>query len=159
MKRFDFPLERVRQYRKLQADTEQARLEQAQARLNAVETMIAELNRQKRNESMHSRAARLQGGRQAVDDGIQHTRFQTYLSRMDQVLQQQRAQAAQAMERQRLVLLEARRKFEILDEFRTTSRAEWQAGFDREQDLLAGELHLAKHARAKRRQSDATIAT
>ncbi|MCC6591179.1 MAG: hypothetical protein IT168_31125 [Bryobacterales bacterium] len=157
MKRFEFPLERVRQYRKLQLDTEHARLEQAQARLNAVDAMIVDLHRQEKQEERESREARSQGGQKAVENALQHTRFQSYLLRMAQMLDQQKAQAAQALERQRLILLEARRKFEILDRFRQSSRAEWQVEFNREQEDLAGELFLAKHARQSRQRSDTAV--
>lgn len=154
MKRFEFPLERVRQYRKLELDTEHARLEQAQARLNAVDAMITDLHRQEKQEEQESREARSKGGHTAVENALQHTRFQSYLLRMAHMLDQQRAQVAQALERQRLVLLEARRRFEILDRFRQSSRAEWQAEFNREQENLAGELFLAKHARESRQRAE-----
>ena len=154
MKRFEFPLERVRQYRKLELDTEHARLEQAQARLNAVDAMITDLHRQEKQEEQESREARSKGGHTAVENALQHTRFQSYVLRMAQMLDQQRAHVAQALERQRLVLLEARRRFEILDRFRQSSRAEWQAEFNREQENLAGELFLAKHARESRHRTE-----
>ena len=154
MKRFEFPLERVRQYRKLELDTEHARLEQAQARLNAVDAMITDLHRQEKQEEQESREARSKGGHTAVENALQHTRFQSYLLRMAHMLDQQRAQVAQALERQRLVLLEARRRFEILDRFKQSSRAEWQAEFNREQENLAGELFLAKHARESRQRTE-----
>ncbi len=154
MKRFEFPLERVRQYRKLQLDTEHARLEQAQARLNAVDAMIVDLHRQEKQEEQESRHDRTQGGHKAVEHALQHTRFTSYLLRMAQMLDQQRVQVAQALESQRLILLEARRKFEILVRFRQSIRAEWQAEFNREQENLAGELFLAKQARESRRTSN-----
>ena len=153
MKRFEFPLERVRQYRKLQLDTEQTRLEQLLARLGAVDSMIADLHRQEVQVLADSRAVRSRGGPEAVADALHHSRFQEYLNRMRRMLAEQRTQAEQALQRQRLILLEARRHYEILNRAREASRTTWNAEFAREQENLASELFLAKHARDSRAQS------
>jgi len=149
MKRFEFSLERVRQFRKLQMETEQAKLEQARARLEAVEAMIAELNRQRCLADDVSRRVRSNAGAVSMPDVAGHAQFATYLQRMESALVRRREQALVEMEQQRRVLLEARKKYEMLDRFRAASRTAWQVDFAREQETLAGELFLAKWNRAR----------
>lgn len=149
MKRFEFSLERVRQFRKLQMESEQARLEQARSRLEAVDAMIAELNRQRSLAQDSSRRARGQGGAVSMTDVAGHAQFALYLQRMEYALNARRQQALLEMERQRHILLEARKKYEMLDRFRESSLAAWQADFNREQENVAGELFLAKWTRAR----------
>lgn len=159
MKRFEFSLERVRQFRKLQLETEQAKLEQARARLESVEAMIAELNRQRSLADDVSRRVRSNPGSVSMSDVAGHAQFATYLQRMEHALVSRRAQALAEMEQQRRVLLEARKKYEMLDRFRSASRSAWQVEFAREQENMAGELFLAKWNRgAERRASDAPAA-
>jgi flagellar export protein FliJ len=150
MKRFEFSLERVRQFRKLQMETEQAQLEQARARLEAVEAMISELNRQRSLADDVSRRLRSSSGSVSMPDVAGHSQFAVYLQRMEHALISRRQQAALEMERQRHVLLEARKRYEMLDRFRDASRSAWQVEFAREQENMAGELFLAKWNRAQR---------
>jgi len=149
MKRFEFPLERVRQFRKLQMETEQAKLEQARARLQSVDAMIAELNRQRSLAQDSSRQARSSPRAVSMSDVAGHAQFALYLQRMEHALNGRRHEALLEMERQRKVLLEARRKYEMLHRFRDSSQSAWQAEFSREQENLAGELFLAKWLRTQ----------
>lgn len=144
MKKFEFPLERIRQFRKLQMETEQARLEQCNARLMAVDAMIGESKRQRLDADADVRRVESSGGEVSIAAVRSHSAFRGYLTRVDQMLAARRTQAEADLETQRGALLEARKRYEILDRFKDQSRKGWQAEFDREQEALAGELFLAK---------------
>jgi flagellar export protein FliJ len=147
MKRFTFPLERVRQYRQLEMETEQARLEQAQARLQAIHAMKVELDRQRNNSVAAARRLRRTSNAVSMAEVAQEAQYAGYLRRMEQALESRRAQAQLVVDQQRQVLLEAKRRFEVLDRFRTRSHDAWQRALNREQEQLAGELYLARWKR------------
>ena len=144
MKRFQFNLERVRQYRKLQMEAEQVKLEHAQARLLSLDHMEAELLRQK-NEAGETIpvGSSFQTGEQLERlDG-----FRRYLVRMAHLLEIRRAEAIAVLVAQQTVLLEARRNYELLNRLKDRSRGQWQASFNREQEQVTAELYLARWKR------------
>jgi len=139
MKRFRFPLDRVRQFRKMQMESEHAKLEQIYARLHSIESLTAELGRQKRQAETSVVSAASVAGLEL--NSLKE--FRTYARKMTSVFQLRRAKIEAEIELQRQALLEARRKYEMLDRLRSRSRSKWQYEFDREQDQLAAEVHLA----------------
>lgn len=147
MKRFEFPLERVRQYRHLQMETEHARLEQLHAKMHAIDQMEAELDRQTRRAEDALRASLSPGA--AVDPAQTGSMsdFRAYQQAMARMLATRRAEMTHQIAVQRQELLEARRRYEVLDRFKGKSRKEWTAAYDREQDELAGENFLARYGR------------
>ncbi len=144
MKRFEFPLERIRQYRKLQMETEQARLEECRARLLAVEELFRELARQREQSAADIRVQEAAGNELEVSSPAQAAQFRGYLGRVETMLEARRRTAEDALEAQRKVVIAARQKFEVLDRYRGTSLKTWQSDFNREQEALASELFLAK---------------
>jgi flagellar biosynthesis chaperone FliJ len=144
MKRFQFPLERVLRFRQLQAEAEQARLEQRRAELARIDEHLVELDREgTRTEDAVRRSL---GAENEVLSGqmVTYPGYRSVLSRSRRGLSAERGRALEAIERQWAVVVEARRTCEILERARASAFGQWQAGFARELESTAGELFLNK---------------
>jgi len=139
MKRFQFPLDRVREFRKLQMESEQSKMEQLYARLHSIESMSAELERQKKQAESSVVSAGSVAGLEL--DSLRE--FKAYARRMASLFQLRRVQIEAEIDLQKEALLEARRKYEVLDRLKGRARSKWQHEFDKEQDELAAEVYLA----------------
>ena len=146
MKRFHFPLERIRQFRRLQMETEESRLAECRQRLEAVNHMVAELDRQR--EDADEDARRRTGAGLAKPAELESLAlWRGHARRLDAELAERRSKEAVAVELQRRRLVEARRKYEILDRLRDKTLRGWRADWDRETEALAGELYLSRWSR------------
>ncbi len=143
MKRFQFPLDRVRRWREEQATLEELKLEGLYGRFTALEdekARAAEARASSEREvlgrpSIHSEEL------QALDAFRRHVRtkiggIETRQRELTDEIQQQRAR-----------LMEARRRAELLERLKKKMFAEWRAAADREDETAAGELYLAKWRR------------
>jgi len=147
MKRFVFPLERVRQYRKMQLEIEHARLEQCGARLAAVQIMESELQRQRLNSDQDLRDDAAPGRAVPTADLTTLPAWRGYLSRMEHVLTERKAESSREFLRQRESVLDARRRYEALDRRRGKAQETWRNGLDREEEAFANELFLGRWKR------------
>ncbi|MFN7918627.1 MAG: hypothetical protein U0Q16_00930 [Bryobacteraceae bacterium] len=149
MKRFKFPLDRVRQYRKLQLETEQARLERVTAELRPIERMEAELRRQTEEAASEVRAqertsAVVEPGQVATFSG-----FRSHVDRVNRKLAAHKQEILARIERQRRAVVETRQRHETLERGRDRALERWREDFAREQDATAAELYLARTARRR----------
>jgi flagellar export protein FliJ len=147
MKKFDFRLERVRQWREKQISIEEARLERLFAESAAIHSRIAELEReQQRNEASVTRATGVEAVElEAIDAFRRHAKIQRRL------LAEQQAGCARRIETQRAALMEARRKFELLNQLKQRKLHLWTAEFDRDLEAQAAESYLARWNAAMKR--------
>ena len=143
MKRFSFPLERVRLWRTGQAALEELKLERLREALSklqqekqGIQTERASSQRQVLGQPSMD-ATELQ----SLDVYRLHTR-----NRIREIENRER-QAAQQADAQRQRVIEARRAAELLDRLRRKAMEEWRTASDREQETLATELYLAKRLR------------
>ncbi len=146
MKRFDFPLEKVRQWRNEQAGLEEMKLQRIYSELRAID------EGRKRVEEELAEASRQVRGRPVpeVVDLVNLDTFRLFTaSRLLQIEDVRRKCHAQ-VEQQRQQLVEARRRFELLDKLKQKALANWQIARDKEEEELAGELFLAKRRREHR---------
>ena len=146
MKRFDFPLEKVRQWRNEQAGLEEMKLQRIYSELRAID------EGRKRVEEELAEASRQVRGRPVpeVVDLVNLDTFRLFTaSRLLQIEEAWRKCHAQ-VEQQRQQLVEARRRFELLDKLKQTALANWRVARDKEEEELAGELFLAKRRREHR---------
>jgi hypothetical protein len=143
MKRFQFPLERVRRWRLEQLNVEELKLQFVRAERQA----LADAKQQVRDELARSRRSVL-GQRSMLGLELEyldsfglhvHERVRAFASR------EQQAEAKVVEQRGRV--LEARRQFELLDGLRVKALAKWRAEGDKEQETLAGELFLSRSTR------------
>ncbi|HZT40525.1 MAG TPA: hypothetical protein VFA28_21725 [Bryobacteraceae bacterium] len=140
MKRFDFPLERVREWREKQAAAEEAKLERLLGELSAIEAASAELEREReRNEQMIVRAE----GVTALDlralDG-----FRRYVKAERARIENLRADCQKRVAAQRAAILEARRRFQLLERLKQRRLYAWTADLNRELEANAAEAYLAR---------------
>jgi hypothetical protein len=140
MKRFDFPLERVRRWRQEQASVEELKLRQIRAEAAGLQAAQDQLH-----------GERLQSEQQlfsepSIDplllDALDS--YRTAVRAKIRMLENRREQCQAKAQEQLGRVIEARRQFKLLDCLRESALAEWQAGANKEQEDLAAELFLAK---------------
>jgi hypothetical protein len=143
MKRFTFPLDRVRRWRAEQVSVEELKLQQFRAELARLAGMrqsaLTELDRTEKNVLLRPSFDPIELS--SLDAFRQHTR-----RRVLEMESWSRKCAAKIAE-QRECVLEARRKRELLERLYEKALDEWRALNDREQENLAAELFLAKSVR------------
>jgi hypothetical protein len=145
MKRFDFPLERVRRWRREQAGLEELKLQQFRAEL----VNLQAAQRQIEADRVESEQLVLT---QRYIDPLQLVSLDSYrqytagkVRHLESRKQQWEAKVADQLGK----VIEARRKFELLERLRQAALDEWQAAVDKEQEDLAAELFLAKASRRR----------
>jgi len=145
MKRFHFPLERVRRWRSEQANLEELKLQQ----LRAESARLAGAKREIEAEAAES-AQRVLA--QPAIDPLELTSLESYRQHLRRRIfeldnRQRQCEAKVAEQRQRV--MEARRQFELLDRLHSKAWLEWVAEGNKEQEQIAAELFLAKTVRCR----------
>jgi len=140
VKRFEFPLERVRQWRDEQASIEESKLEQLFTALRAVDARRSSLDRE---QAVNQQAVLTASSVPAVELAALD-KFLEHGKRQRQILAGQRAECERLLEAQRQRVMEARRNFQLLDKLKQRRRTAWQADFDRELEAQAAESYLAR---------------
>jgi hypothetical protein len=147
MKRFDFPLERVRRFRAEQAGLEELKLEQLRAELSRLAAA------RRKMEADVDASARQTLAQESMDP-MELTSLESYRLHMRRLLYDLAHLARQCevkIVEQRERVIEARRKFELLDRLHHKAHQEWRAVSNKEQEDLASELYLAKSVRDRLR--------
>jgi flagellar export protein FliJ len=143
VKRFDFPLERVRRWRREQASVEELKLQQFRSELDRVEASKREI------EADAARSAQ-QVFAQASIEPLELTSLESYrlhLRQRTRELENLERQFEARVVEQRNRVIEARRQFELLDHLHDKAFGEWRAAADKEYEDMASELFLAKSTR------------
>ncbi len=143
MKRFHFPLERVRLWRAEQVTLEQLRLEQLVSHL----ARIREEKQQTLNARLQSEQQILAQLRIDATDLENLAAYRLHIGNKIRELGGLERQAEGALIEQRRRLIQARRDAELLERLKQKALEDWQAAADREQETLASELFLAKRVR------------
>lgn len=136
MKKFRFPLEKLRAWRHLELENEQARM---RALLNE------ELQVLRRREALASDLERARtsvwgGGTVSAVELAALNQFAIYAGQEDRRLDRLLGQIRQAICQQRSVLLAARREAEALNQLRDRRLAQWRADAGREEENIVAEL-------------------
>jgi len=148
VKRFEFPLDRVRRWRAEQASLEELKLQQFRAEAERLAAQKRALEAEA-SESVRAVLA------QSTIEPIELTTLESYglhLRRRIFELENLRRQAEAKVLEQRLRFIEARRQFELLDRLHQKARHEWVAASNKEQEELAAEMFLAQAARKAARR-------
>lgn len=140
MKKFTFPLERVREWREKQITVEQARLERLLSEKSLIECRRDTLERESReNAAAIAHSASVTSEQlEALDT------FHRYVVSQRGVIAPMLADYERRISEQRTRLMEARRRFELLDKLREKKWNLWSADLSREIDAAASEAFLAK---------------
>ena len=142
MKKFSFPLETAHRWRESQAEMEEARLQKLFAEKHAIDRRVAALD------------GELQAEHRRIEDRISDARelamleeFRAWASGEKRQLSAARAECERRIAAQRTALVEARRRFQLLDRLKEKSLIAWHAANAKEQEDLAAELYLARRVR------------
>ena len=137
-----FRLDRLLQWRTLEREREEGRL---QALHSELERLSAARRALERNAELAEQSVRRPGvlieERQALDG------YRRFMASERQRLLRLRAELEIRIEKQRQALVEAERKVEALSRMRDDKKAEWRAELDKEQEELVSELVVARWGR------------
>lgn len=146
MKKFRFPLERLRAWRRVQLDAEQSRmralLDEEQRVASRREALGLEMER--------ARSGFAGGAAIPAFELAALNQFSIHVESETQKLKNLQRQVRQAIEQQRETLLAARRESEVLERLRRRRYEEWRAESDREEENLVAELVVARWKAAGR---------
>lgn len=143
MKRFDFPLEKVRLWRHEQAELEEIRLQQLYSELTALDGERKQIEAERESSEGEIRA---RPGVQPQDLANLES-YRKFMAAKLVLVARKRTASQQKVDSQRSKVIEARRQFELLERLKQKALAEWRAAADKEQEELAAELYLAKRQR------------
>ena len=144
MRKFSYPLERVLHFRRLGLEIEQSRLARLRADLASLDQMRREVDRQARQASTDVRTPA--GPSRELDV---YGAFRDSTRRLDRRLASRRAELLEKAGVQLQAVLEAHRRCEVLERSRNKALEDWRRGQFREEEALAGELHLARLSRER----------
>jgi hypothetical protein len=147
MTRFHFPLQKVLDWRRTQLEIEEEKFRQRAETIAAVDRARAELEAGAAlTESEVRRWDPVGGGDlRALGDYRAHVRAAEARLRAD------RAERARALAAQQAAMLEARRRFRLLERLKERRLAEWKSASDREIEEIASESYLAQWGSSGRR--------
>lgn len=149
MKRFEFRLQRVMEWRESQLEIELATL----GRLTAEGMAIDRRRQQVENECRSAEKSLVAGTAVEAQQLAALDGFRIWTRQECERLVRKRAECEKLIEDQRRQVVEARRRFRLLEQLRERRLAEWSSEFSRELESLAGELYLARRARSAARSS------
>lgn len=136
MKRFQFSLDRVLNFRRLQADAEQAKLVRLEQELAAVEAEIRHLN--------EAFQAAVQSVSPHPADRAELGRYRMIVESQTLKLQSRRGEIASRVQLQRQLFTKARQAAEVLARLKEKQYTQWQQGLQKELDDLAMDSFLAR---------------
>jgi hypothetical protein len=141
MKKFQFALERVRQWREQQAEIEEERLGALLAERSRIQ---CEMTRWEAEKSDADKAlvsfSILEASQLAALD-----QWRAHLGRERVRLDAWLADCGRRIAAQQQAVLEAQRRARLLERLKQRGFEQWRRGVDRDQDQLATEIHLATH--------------
>jgi hypothetical protein len=140
MKRFAFPLEKLRSWRRSQFEMEEAKLESLIAQRSAVDRQRRSLLDQQTME----RQAVCETANIASADLAALARWLSFAGREQERLDADRRRLDERIASQRGVVMEAKRNLEVLNQFRSQQHARWRAEIDAEQEQMVAELVVSR---------------
>jgi flagellar export protein FliJ len=142
MKRFEFRLQKVLEWREKQLELEDARFKQQAAGIATLDQARAGLESAGLQAEMHLRSSASVSGQ----DLSALAGFRQHILVRSREIATQRAEAQKQLDAQQKVMLEARRRCRLLGRLKERRLSEWQAACDREVEALASESFLARWA-------------
>ena len=139
MKAFQFPLAKVLEWRRIQLDLEESRYKQQAMELAGIDRKRAEWEAAAIRAELEVREwTPLAGG-----DLAALGRFRLHVQDQERSLTARRAACQAGLEARQRTMLEARRRYRLLERLQERRLAEWRLASDREIEQLAAESHLA----------------
>ena len=145
MKKFSFPLERARTWKRSVWEQEESKLERLIAQMQLIDQrrgqLIADIDAAVRRAAARSELS--------AEDLSQLDHAQKYAREEDRRLTQRQQKVAAEVECQRGVVREARRQYELLDRLRDAQFRQWALDLAREQETQIGDLTIARWRRER----------
>ena len=140
MKRFNFPLDRVRRWRLEQLHVEELKLQQLRAELEglAVSKRLIQDELTRTQSQVLGQAYMQSSELETLDSYRVHIR-----GRVRELENREWERGVKLIE-QRTKVIEARRQYELLEQLRKKSFGQWTKAVNKEQEDLAAELFLAR---------------
>ena len=145
MKAFQFPLAKALDWRRIQLELEEARYKQQIASLAGLDRQRAEVEASGVRAEIQVR----EWSPIAAGDLSALGNFRLYIKSQESEIARRRFEAAQKLAEQQKLMLEARRRWRLLDRLKDRRLAEWTTGRDREVEQIAAESYLARWHRRK----------
>jgi hypothetical protein len=145
MKAFQFPLAKALDWRRIQLELEEARYKQQLASLAGLDRQRAEVEASGIRAEIQVR----EWSPIAAGDLSALGNFRLYIKSQESEIARRRFEAAQKLAEQQKLMLEARRRWRLLDRLKDRRLAEWTTGRDREVEQIAAESYLARWHRRK----------
>jgi hypothetical protein len=145
MKAFQFPLAKALDWRRIQLELEEARYKQQIASLAGLDQQRAEVEASGIRAEIQVR----EWSPIAAGDLSALGNFRLYIKSQESEIARRRFEAAQKLAEQQKLMLEARRRWRLLDRLKDRRLAEWTTGRDREVEQIAAESYLARWHRRK----------
>jgi len=141
MKRFSFPLDRVRRWRLEQLNVEEMKLQRLRAELEglAASKRLVQDELTQTQRQLLGQAYLQSSELETLDSYRLHIR-----GRIRELEHCEWERGVKLME-QRTKVIEARRQYELLEKLRKKSFGEWKMAVDKEQEDLAAELFLGRY--------------
>lgn len=146
MKSFQFPLQKVLEWRQNQLEREEVKFKQHLEEVAALDRARESLEAAGLCAEVQVREWRPVAGRDVGALGG----FRTHVQAQEQAIAGRRAQRQTALEKQQAAMLEARRRCRLLERLRERRRTEWQTAGNRELEDLAAESFLSGWVRGER---------
>ena len=140
MKRFEFSLERVLAWRRMQARVERMRWEQMRGELRAIEVERENL----RVERERSRAELQTAGSATSEELEALDKFRRYVDAEQIRLQRKRVESEKRIAAQAGILAAKDRAVKVLEHLREKKQAAWKAEWERETEQMASEAFLSR---------------
>lgn len=140
MKAFRFPLERALDWRRMQLDVEQSKIQAIAARIQQLDTQRRGLSAERslaEREVLHAKTIE---GR----DLARIAAFQLHVRNAELTITETRGRYEHELTAQREKLVEAQRQVKLLQNLRDKRMTRWSADLAREQEQFAGEAFLAR---------------
>ena len=140
MKRFNFPLDRVRRWRLEQLNVEELKFQQLRAELEG----LAASKRLIRDELVESQRQVLGQAYMQASELETLDSYQVHIRGRVRELENCEWERGVKLIEQRTRVIEARRQYELLEKLRKKSLGAWRMAVNKEQEDLAAELFLAR---------------
>jgi hypothetical protein len=140
MNSFRFPLQKALDWRHIQLELEEARYKQQAAELGALDRLRAEVEASGIRVEIEVRAWDKLGG----SDLAALDQFRLRLKKERARIADQRTAAARKVLEQQDKMMEARRRYRLLERLRDRRLTEWQSAHDKELESIATESYLAR---------------
>jgi len=154
VKRFEFRLERVRQWRQSELEAEQARLEGLLRALRELETELLRL-RSLLEEAEREVVRSAEAGEPLHPPLLAAIAgYRQYMRGREQLIAGRMADLREQIAQQRGRVAEAWKRWELLNRLRERAWAHWQAEWDKELERQANELSILRWGARQQRQRE-----